>query len=129
MGRFLTLLVVAAILMTSCKTGVTGIYPYPVRIMKIVNVSTPQQVTAGDTHTLSLEWSGGADTFTVTWTFGGATNQPVRLTTGSERSSSVDITFNLDDVEPGTFNGSVQVVDDRGNQLNEPFSYTVQAQT
>lgn len=130
MGRFVILICAAAVFAASCASGSPGIYPYPVRVMEVEALSVPQvPVTAGETHTLSLVWSGGADTFSVTWMFGGGTTQPVMLTHGSQRESSVELTFTLEEDDPGAFSGMVQVRDDRGNSLEQAFSYTVQPQT
>lgn len=129
MGRNAIVCCVAA-LASACSTGPTGIYPYPVRVMVVEVLNLPQgPVTAGETHTFSLVWTGGADTFNVTWMLGGGTTQPVMLTFGPQRESSVELTFTLEDDDPGTFSGMVQVRDDRGNSLEQAFSYTVQPQT
>lgn len=130
MGRFAILICLSAMLATSCGSGFTGIYPYPVRVMEVETLSVPQAaVTDGQTHSVSLAWSGGADTFNVTWMFGGGTTQPVLFTSGSQRESSVELSFSLENDDPGTFSGLVQVVDDRGNQLERAFSYAVLPQS
>ncbi len=128
MIRFATFTILAAMLVSSCGTAITGEFPFPVLNIEGVSIDAPQQIVDGETHTLNFEWTGGADTFTVTWAFGGATLQTVMETSGPERESSVDVIFQLDGEEPGTFSGLVQVIDERDNQLDYSFSYEVQAQ-
>jgi len=129
MKKLTIVVIVAIVLLTSCGTAVTGIYPYPVLNIETESITIPPQIVDGETHALNLQWSGGADTFTVTWIFDGGTLQTALETSGTELESTANITFNLDGTDPGTFSGMVQVIDERGNSLDQAFTYTVQAQS
>lgn len=123
----LSCIMVVAPCIAGCGSSHGGIWPTPVRILKLGALTIPTEtITAGDVVQFKITWTDGRSPFTVSWDFDGGMEPPELETSTGESPHIASVTAINGADKPVEYQGVVTITDMDGTVVFYGFSYTVE---